>query len=148
MDKFKIKFDSRKVVAFFFALSILSTLFTTFFSYQLNDALDKNIRFQNHRNESIEIAEDLRHSSDKLTSFARLYAVTEDPFFKQAYQRIIDMRNGTYPLPSEDEEIDWDMAIINRSLPDLHGPKIRIEDKLIQMGMDKTEINLMYESKS
>lgn len=103
--------------------------------------------FQSHRNESIAIADELKQSSDDLTNFARLYAVTENVFYKQAYQRIIDIRNGDSPIPTQDEVDDWCTAISDKRLPTYSGEYISIEDRMKRLGMDDEEMSHIQTSK-
>lgn len=143
----RLKFESRKMVTFFFVLSLVSTTVTCYFSYKLNQSLDDNIMFQEHRNKSIAVAEELRQSSDDLTNFARLYAVTENVFYKQAYQRIIDIRNGDSPIPSANEVNDWCIAVADKQLPAYSGEFASIEDRMKQLGMDDEEMSHIQTSK-
>lgn len=46
---------------------------------------------------SIDLARELRHSSDELTRLARTYVVTGDSAYERAYWEILAVRNGTAP---------------------------------------------------
>ncbi len=54
-------------------------------------------------------ADELRHTSDDLTHFARTYAVTQNPEFKERYFATLDIRNGKAPRPAGYSEIYWDL---------------------------------------
>ena len=52
------------------------------------------------RNQSLQLANALRQSSDDLTRMVRTYVVTGDPVYKQQYHAILDIRNGKTPRPA------------------------------------------------
>ena len=59
--------------------------------YRNNNAL---VRSNETRYKSILIAEELRKSSEDLTSFCRTYIETGDTVWKNKYFEVIDIRNG------------------------------------------------------
>ena len=52
-----------------------------------------------NRHESLQLAEELRFSSDELTRLARTYVVTGDPAYEKQYWHVLDVRNGKQPRP-------------------------------------------------
>ena len=63
-------------------LSILSTSFSVFFSYKLIESLNSVEIEQENRIKSLNLADELRQSSDNLSKFARMYIVTSDIKYK------------------------------------------------------------------
>lgn len=59
---------------------------------------------------SVVRADSLRQTSDDLTRFARLYAVTGDKEFADNYQNVLDIRNGEAPRPINYDQIYWDLS--------------------------------------
>jgi len=57
----------------------------------------------------------LRQSSDYLTRFARHYAVTGDPAYRDIYQQVLDIRRGEALRPKDYESIYWDLTEPYRS---------------------------------
>lgn len=86
---------------------ILFLIFEIIFLDRLENTLSEATQ---QRHEMISTADELRHSSDDLTHFARAYVVTGKNEFKQRYQRILDIRNGVSPRPINYQNIYWDLA--------------------------------------
>jgi hypothetical protein len=57
----------------------------------------------------------LRQSSDYLSRFARSYAVTGDPAWKEIYQQVLDIRRGQALRPKDYESVYWDLIEPYRS---------------------------------
>lgn len=57
----------------------------------------------------------LRQSSDYLTRFARQYAVTGDPAWRDVYQQVLDIRRGQALRPKDYESVYWDLIEPYRS---------------------------------
>jgi methyl-accepting chemotaxis protein len=71
---------------------LLLSLLTFFNQRELN-------RSQANRHASLQLAQELRHSSDELTRLARTYAVTGDEEYERQFWRVLDVRNGKQPRP-------------------------------------------------
>jgi methyl-accepting chemotaxis protein len=57
----------------------------------------------------------LRQSSEYLTRFARHYAVTGDPTYRDIYNRVLDIRRGEALRPKNYEYVYWDLMEPYRS---------------------------------
>ncbi|MFN9744849.1 MAG: methyl-accepting chemotaxis protein [Betaproteobacteria bacterium] len=57
---------------------------------------------------SLQLADELRQSSDDLTRLARTYVITGEPKWEQQYFEVLDIRNGKKPRPPGYEKIHWD----------------------------------------
>ena len=57
---------------------------------------------------SLQLADELRQSSDDLTRLARTYVITGEPKWEQQYFEVLDIRNGKRPRPPGYEKIHWD----------------------------------------
>jgi hypothetical protein len=57
----------------------------------------------------------LRQSSDYLTRFARHYAVTGDPAYRDIYQQVLNIRRGEALRPKDYESVYWDLTEPYRS---------------------------------
>ncbi len=55
-------------------------------------------------------AEELRQSSDNLTRFIRLYALTNNKEYSDNYFEIINIRNGTVARPAQYHNVYWDLC--------------------------------------
>lgn len=65
--------------------------------------------------EMILAAYTLRQGSDYLTRFARHYAVTGDPAYRDIYERVLNIRRGEALRPKDYESIYWDLMEPYRS---------------------------------
>ena len=66
---------------------------------------------QVRRYDSYALAAELRQSSDDLTRFARTYAITGDPRYRDYYWKIIGIRNGKSVRPDDYHGVYWDLVI-------------------------------------
>jgi diguanylate cyclase (GGDEF)-like protein len=60
---------------------------------------------------SLQLADELRQSSDDLTRMARAYVITQKPIFKQIYAEILAIRDGKVPRPADHGDIFWDLVL-------------------------------------
>jgi signal transduction histidine kinase len=141
------KILNRGLIGIFFLLSLISGIFTGYYSYKLNVALEENNLLQEKRTRSILLADELRQSSDDLTNLARIYALTCDTLYKIQYYSVIDIRNGKKERPDGYEEIYWDL--VNGGIEPSYkgGETISIDSLLDRIGVDDTEEKLILLSK-
>jgi len=99
-----------KFIYFFFALLaflvtsqiILISLISKYEGYRA-DAYQSD---ENNR----QILNEVMHTSDNLTKFARLYAITANPKFKEIYFAIIAIKNGYAPRPLYYDYSYWNLV--------------------------------------
>jgi hypothetical protein len=82
---------------------------------QLRTALEMSYERNETAVEMILASYTLRQSSDYLTRFARHYAVTGDPAYRDIYQQILDIRRGEALRPKDYESVYWDLTEPYRS---------------------------------
>ena len=63
---------------------------------------------EERKTQSLKLALELRQSSDDLTRFARIYAVTGDPKYEHYFQTILAIRDGKLAHPREFLPSYWD----------------------------------------
>lgn len=80
------------------------------------------------RYQSYLLADEIRQSSDDLTRFARLYVVTGEPRFKQYYEDILAIQEGTKPRPQNYNRIYWDFLAHDQQKPRPDEMAIPLED--------------------
>ena len=154
-----IKFESRLVAGILFALTLTSITLVSYYSYEVYRSFSRSTELQEKRSRSIALANELRQSSDDLTNFARMYAITEDKQYKFIYNRIIDIRNGIETRPPGYQDIYWDLNVLSLDGLNLFtvmidengneiGEKVPFENLMREVGMDDDEFNYLNESKS
>ena len=126
-----------------------SMFFLLLLAFGLYVYYEKQIdRAHEHRQRSYQLAEQLRRSSDDLTSMVRAYVVTGDPRYKKYFQDILDIRNGDILRPEGYFYAYWDMVAANRQpLPEESGKGIALLELMRQAGFTAEELKKVSASK-
>lgn len=66
---------------------------------------------QDRRYKSYALADELRQSSDDLTRFARTFAITGEPRYRDYYWKVIGIRNGLIIRPNDYHSVYWDLVV-------------------------------------
>ena len=98
------------------------------------------------RFESYKLADELRQSSDDLTTMARLYVSTGDERFALQFQEILDIRSGEAPRPDNYDQVYWDLVIENGERPESSGRAVSLESRMIEEGFTAIEFSKLDES--
>ncbi|WP_321414618.1 transporter substrate-binding domain-containing protein [uncultured Desulfobacter sp.] len=98
--------------------------------------------------ESLNLAYELKQSSDDLTRFARTYAVTGDPKYEQYFRQIVAIRDGIQPHPSGFSPFYWDYVAAGKIKPNQDGELYSIEKKMIGLGLSKEEMESLSKAKT
>ncbi len=97
---------------------------------------------------SYQLADELRHTSDDLTRFARMYAVTGEDRYQRAYEQVLAIRNGTAPRPEHYERIYWDLVLDSGATPRALGPPVALETLMQQAGFTTEEFAKLREAQA
>lgn len=95
---------------------------------------------------SYAIVQEMRQSSEDLTKTVRLYVLTGDPKYLQAYEEILSIRNGTSARPLRYDRIYWDLAFDTKERPRPYGKAISLEQEMKEAGFSEKETELIRES--
>ena len=93
--------------------------------------------------ESYLLADGFRQSSDDLTRMVRTYAETGDASFKDQYNAVIEIRNGTRPRPEDYHRIYWDFVAGGEAKPRSDGAAVPLHDLMKQAGFTDEEFALL-----
>ncbi|TGL44668.1 hybrid sensor histidine kinase/response regulator [Leptospira perdikensis] len=112
-------------------LNILLFIFVSI-AFLLYTASERNIdAAEESRYKSLQVANELRQSSDQLTNLVRLYATQKDEKYKTYFQMILDIRDGKRPRPKNYDYAYWDLVIANKlPPPDNEGERVSIYDSM------------------
>ena len=100
------------------------------------------------RNEqAIDLAMQMRRSSDELTRMARSYVVTGDLKFKAYFTEVLAIRDGRSPRPLNYDKIFWDIVIANPARPIQRGEPVSMEELMKRAGFTREEFDLLERSK-
>jgi len=91
-------------------------------------------------------ADELRHSSNDLTRFAKSYVITGDKKYKENYFEVLSIRNGLTPRPKDYEAIYWDLSEPIRKKRHPYEKKISLEDEMKELPYSKSEYSMITES--
>ena len=93
------------------------------------------------------LADELRQSSDDLTRFARTYAATSDPAFKQRFQDVLDIRNGRKHRPEGYNYAFWDIQIADDVEIKFTDDIASMEERFVAEGADNDSMALLLRAK-
>jgi diguanylate cyclase (GGDEF)-like protein/PAS domain S-box-containing protein len=105
-------------------------------------------RANEQRHLSFLLADQLRQSSDDLTRMARTYVVTGDPIYKQHYQDILDIRNGSKPRPDGYFRVYWDLVLADAPLRGDGGQAVALMELMRQAGFAEEELSKLAAAKA
>ena len=89
------------------------------------------------------LADNFRQSSDDLTRLVRTYAETGDPSFKEQYNAVVEIRNGTRARPEDYHRIYWDFVAGGEAKPRPDGTAVSMHDLMKQAGFTDEEFALL-----
>jgi len=97
--------------------------------------------------DTLQLAQELRTSSDDLTRFVRTYAVTGNISYWEYYLHILDIRNGVEPLPEQPWRVWWDLYVADGKWPRGFLKPAAILDRMRAAGFTDHEMDLLTEAK-
>ena len=114
---------------------------------ELRQALDRVVVAQDRRFESIQLADELRQSSDDLTRFARSFVQTGEERFQEYFRLVLAIRNGDVPRPEGYERAYWDRVIVANQVPQMgSGEAISLQERMIRLEFVQVEFALLAEA--
>jgi len=93
------------------------------------------------RYDSYVIADELRQSSDDLTKFIKMYATTEDVYYKELYFEVLNIRNGVTERPPNYERIYWDFLIPIKAYNESSIEGISLMERMKSYGFTDNELD-------
>ena len=99
------------------------------------------------RHLSLHLSSELRQSSDDLTRMVRTYVITGDPTYKQHYQEILGIRDGTRPRPLDYQNVYWDLVQPDDQRPRPTGPAVPLLELMQQAAFSAAEFAKLAEAK-
>ena len=89
----------RTLLPLFLTGALAVSAVTVWLAVQLIGTLERVADAQDCRFESSFLADELRHSSDDLTRFARMFAETGEERFEEYFRQVLAIRNGEATRP-------------------------------------------------
>jgi diguanylate cyclase (GGDEF)-like protein len=119
-------------------------LYEIFRLYQVTTELSV---IADQRYEMILKADELRQSSDDLTKMARSYMITQNQEYKDAYFRILNIRDGKEPRPKNYEGIYWDLPKGQRDILHPLEKNSSLEKAMQELPYSEYERQMLLEAK-
>lgn len=104
---------------------------------------------EENRYKMMEKAEQLTHSSDNLTHFARSYVVTTKKYFKDRYFDVLNIRDGKLAIPENYNSVYWNNVDLSDSLKPLpNSKKEALNKQMRKLPYTKTEIMFLTKAEA
>lgn len=136
--------DRLFLVSFVFVGLIVSigTLVT-----MLLDRGDEQAELENRKYEILQLAQELKQSSDDLTRVARAYAQDGEARYEQYFRTILQIRDGEIPHPKNYHRSYWDHLLANKIEFKTDGDTYSVEKRMNNLGLSAAEIALLQKAK-
>ena len=134
----------RKVFTCFTAVVLVIVVVIAALAYEMNSAMEDFSSAAAQKDVSLALGREMCQSSDDLTRYARLYAQTREPRYKEIYEAIVDIRAGKIDRPTGYNAMYWSsppqdvQAKLTKS-----GARISLVDLMAHSGFTKEELNLL-----
>lgn len=96
---------------------------------------------------SLNLAWELKQSSDNLTRFARTFAVTGNPKYELFFKKIAAMRDGLQPYPKEYSPFYWDSVAAGKQQLTQDGETYSLQQKINALQLSPMESAKLLEAK-
>lgn len=115
---------------------------------EMNNTFAELDSAQHMRYQATLLSDELRQSSDDLTRMVRLYAVTGDARYRQYFQDILDIRNGTAARPADYQLNYWDFVLAEGARPAETGTAVALQTLYSEAGLTDAELALLAEAEA
>lgn len=141
-------FSLKKIVAILCVVNLIASAFLVFSVVKLNTShAEVNAAFEQQYNSYL-LADELRQSSDDLTRLARTYVVTGNEAFRDQYNAIVEIRDGTRPRPEDYHRIYWDFVAAGASAPRPAAGSASLTELMADAGFTDAEFALLDQAKA
>ena len=136
----------RKVSTWLFAIVLFALGANALFLVLIKQSYHTVVAAQNHRQDALKLANDLRQETERLASLVRSYTATGEPRYLLYYYDILGVRQGDKPTPTIlNPGSYWDNVIAGRiahSLPTT-GVKRSVADLMKSHGFGAEELRAL-----
>ncbi|MBN1830393.1 MAG: transporter substrate-binding domain-containing protein, partial [Deltaproteobacteria bacterium] len=131
------------LISFIFAGLIVSI---GVFASMLLKAESDIAHIEARKDESLNLALELKQSTDDLTRFARTFAVTGNPRYENYFIIALAIRDGKRAHPRSYSRSYWDHVAAGVITLDASGETYSIEEKMLELGISADEQNKLAEA--
>ena len=133
----------RKVSSWFFPIVLLALAANALFLLLIKESYDRVVAAQQHRQNALELANELHQETEQLARLVRAYTATGEPRYLLYYYDILGVRQGEKPAPANfNPRTYWDDVIAGRikhSIPK-QGVKRSVADLMKSRGFSDDEL--------
>jgi|GEM_PF-2886780 len=105
------------------------------------------VQVEDRRQQSFALSEAMRQSSDQLTSMVRQYVATGDPRYRQYYEEILAIRNGTAPRPRNYDGSFWNRVLAQGKAGVVYDPPKSMPDLMREADLSEAEFAALNHSR-
>ncbi|WP_051748818.1 response regulator [Nevskia soli] len=102
---------------------------------------------ETRHHESYALSEAMRQSSDQLTSMVRQYVATGEPRYREYYEEILAIRNGTAPRPRDYDGSFWDRVLAHGKAGVEYGPPFSLIEMMRAAHLPENEFAALDSSR-
>lgn len=125
----------------FFLVLLIASLFACLFTLRYID--QQAIQAEKDHIESIRLAYEISRTSDNATRMLRMYVVTKNPKFKDFYNEILAIRNGTAPRPLKFSQLYWDLVVDPDKRPQAFGKPESLRSRILSHNFTLKELAIL-----
>lgn len=130
---------------FWYTVAVLAAMVAVFGGYVVAEKAIDTANAQRLR--SLQLADEMRRSSDDLTRLAVLSVMTGDDLYQRHYEALLDIREGRKPRPPRDRVTSFDMAAaVDPPVPE--GVGMALVDRMRSAGFIDQELALLAQAKA
>ncbi len=139
----------RKSVLVILILMLLASFVLELWIFKLHSDNNQEISgAQLNHEESTQLIDMMRQSSDDLTRMARTFAATGEARYEEYFELILAIRNGEAPRPLNYHRVYWDYYIATGTPPRADGEPASLQQLMQEQGFSDEEFNLLRSSAS
>lgn len=125
----------------FFLVFLLAGLFLCLFT--LRYIALQQVKAARDHTESVSLAYEISRTSDNATRMLRLYVVTGNKKFRNFYNEIIAIRNGTAPRPMKISQLYWDLVVDPNKRPQAYGKPESLRSLIVKHDFTMEELSIL-----
>ena len=136
----------RKISSWFFVAVLLALVANAAFLFLIRQSYHAVIAAQNHRQNALNLADELHQETERLASLVRAYTATGESRYLLYYYDILAVREGEKPAPRGfNARTYWDDVIAGRIKHQLpaEGPKHSLMDLMKSRGFSNNELGAL-----
>jgi methyl-accepting chemotaxis protein len=143
-----MNFSIRKTLVLISSIYALVAITIIICTVKMLASADEHDELTDKRFQSLNLAAELKQSSDDLTRFVRTYAATGNQIYEEYFNAIVAIRDSEKPHPKDFNLSYWDRVSDGLIQPAYDGELYSIEGRMVEIGLSEGEIEALVRSKN